>query len=382
MVTNGTSGPAGLASVALSRRGFITLAGGVVGAFALSACAPDPAPSGDGTGTTSPSEPFEFTALYFEGAGQDVVPARLLEEFGKAHPNATVKSVIGASRYPEVIAAFKANGTALTNFGIFTAGVMAQGAELGMFEKVDAGALGITGINSSYDLFPGQGIPFNSNLIGLVYNPEMMDAPTSWLDLLDPKNRGLVGLFDAPQGLLFSGLWAVNQALGGDEETLDEGFKAFSEAARAGQFGTLYNSNQTQFDAFSRKEVALASSILATQNAWKSQGASIEYAVPTEGQMAVPLFLGTVKGSSAAQIDASAELITRMLEPENIREYNDLTFAAPVIDGAELPDAHKSLPAFGADALAKVQQVDWALHAKVQAQLVERWNRDVKGQLA
>src|SRR5690606_6690570 len=133
---------------------------------------------------------------------------------------------------------------------------------------------------------------------------------------------------------------------------------------------------------FSRKEVALASSILATQNAWKSQGASIEYAVPTEGQMAVPLFLGTVKGSSAAQIDASAELITRMLEPENIREYNDLTFAAPVIDGAELPDAHKSLPAFGADALAKVQQVDWALHAKVQAQLVERWNRDVKGQLA
>lgn len=360
----------------MNRRQYLGVMGGILGTAALAACS-SPAPAGNGTTTGS----TDFTALYFEGAGQDIVPARLLEELGKLNKNLSIKTILGGSRYPEVIAAFKANGTALTNFGIFTAGVMAQGSGLKMFDPIKASDIGVSGLNSGYDLFPGDGIPFNTNLIGLVYNPELADAPRSWLDLLDPKYRGKVGLFDAPQGILFSGLWAVNEALGGDPATLDKGFEAFSKAAKDGQFGTLYNSNQTQFDAFSRGDVVVGASILATQENWKAQGAAVDYAVPSEGQLGVPLYLATVAGSDAAQVKASHDLMKLMLAPENVGEYNELTFAGSVFEGVELPPAQQGQDAFSPEAMAKVLQVDWVEQARVQAQLVERWNRDVKAQL-
>lgn len=346
----------------------------------LTACGSDDDASGSPTGSSA-GDQNEISVLYFEGAGQDVVPKKVIDAFVAANPDVTVKPVIGGSRFPEILAAYKANGTALVQAGIFTAAVMAQGQALKMFEPVATKVSRAAGANAAYKLFGDDGVPFNTNLVGLIYREDLVDAPTSWLDLLNPKYKGKVGLYDAPQGILLGGLWSVNQALGGNPSTLDKGFEAFAKAAKAGQFSTVYNSNQTQFDAMSRGEVALGASILATQVAWSKQGAKIGYVAPSEGQLGVPLYLAVPKGSTEAQTKAAIALVSELAAAENVAAYNENTFAASVYPDVKASAEQASMPAFSADALAKVQQVDWADQAKVQASLVERWNRDVKGNL-
>lgn len=375
----------------LTRRTFLGLSLAAGGAVLLTACGSSDntggtnSPTGSSTGSSATSstsnEKVEISVLYFEGAGQDVVPKKVIDAFVTANPHVTVKPVIGGSRFPEILAAYKANGTALVQAGLFTAAVMAQGQALQMFEPVATQVPRAASANSAYRLFGDDGVPFNTNLVGLIYREDLVDAPTSWLDMLDPKYKGKVGLYDAPQGILLGGLWSVNQALGGNPSTLDKGFEAFAKAAKDGQFSTVYNSNQTQFDAMSRGEVALGASILATQVAWSKQGAKIGYVAPGEGQLGVPLYLAVPKGSTDAQRKAAIALVNELATAENVAAYNENTFAASVFPDVKPSAEQMSMPAFSADALAKVQQVDWADQATVQASLVERWNRDVKGNL-
>lgn len=360
----------------LSRRNLFGLALAAGGAVVLTACGSD-----DDTGSSTGSEKVELSVLYFEGAGQDVVPKKVIDAFVAANSGVTVKPVIGGARFPEILAAYKANGTALVQAGIFTAAVMAQGQTMQMFEPIAAQVPRAAAADKAYKLFGDDGVPFNTNLVGLIYREDLVDAPTSWLDMLDPKYKGKVGLYDAPQGILLGGLWSVNQALGGNPSTLDKGFEAFAKAAKAGQFSTVYNSNQTQFDAMSRGDVVLGASILATQVAWSKQGAKIGYVAPTEGQLGVPLYLAVPKGSTDAQKKKAIALVNELIAPDNVAAYDENTFAASVFSDVKPSAEQMTMPAFSAEALAKVQQVDWADQAKVQASLVERWNRDVKGNL-
>jgi putative spermidine/putrescine transport system substrate-binding protein len=376
-------------SAAFTRRGFLGLGVGLAGVGILAACgggsknsnSPTPG-SSDSPNAVGNAKLEGVTMLHFEGAGQEVVPEKVIKAFESAHSGVTVKSVIGGSRFPEVLSAYKANGTALVNVGLFTAQVMAQGQQLGMFRPLTSASVPRADkADQAYQLFADDGVPFNTNLVGLIYRTDLADPPKSWLDLLDPKYKGKVGLYDAPQGILLGGLWAVNQALGGDPATLDKGFEAFAKAAKEGQFSTVYNSNQTQFDAFSRGDCVIGASIVATQANWAKQGAKIGYVAPTEGQLAVPLYLATVKGSTEGQFASSMELVNEMLKPENVAEYNKLTYAGSVYSDIAPHGEQAELPGFSPEAMKKVQQIDWKQQAEVQAKLVERWNRDIKGNL-
>ena len=127
--------------------------------------------------------------------------------------------------------------------------------------------------------------------------------------------------------------------------------------------------------------MVLGASILATQVAWSKQGAKIGYVAPTEGQLGVPLYLAVPKGSTDAQKKKAIALVNELIAPGNVAAYDENTFAASVFSDVKPSAEQMTMPAFSAEALAKVQQVDWADQAKVQASLVERWNRDVKGNL-
>lgn len=361
----------------MSRRNFLALTAGIGGTLVLAGC-------GDGGGAAGGAGggADELSVLYFQGAGQEIVPEKVLAAFRTAHPDLKIKTIIGGSRYPEVISAYKASGTALVNTGLFTAQAMAQGAGIDMFRPLSGTDVPRAGsADQAYRQFGDAGVPFNTNVVGLVHRTDLADAPTSWLDLLDPAYRGKVGLYDAPQGILMGGLWAVNKALGGDPETLDEGFKAFAEAAKAGQFSTVYNSNQTQFDAFSRGNAVLGVSILAAQANWAAQGAKIGYVAPKEGQMAVPLYLAVLKGGGGDQEKLAIELVNELLKPENVGGYNENTFAGAVYPDLPAAKEKSENSALSAEAMAKVLQVDWKQFATVEQKLVERWNRDVKGNL-
>ncbi|MFG1945733.1 PotD/PotF family extracellular solute-binding protein [Nonomuraea sp. NPDC048826] len=359
-----------------SRRGFLGLTGGLAGLAALAACGSSETGGGGASSTV-------LTVQYFEGAGQDPVPKRILQEMPAADQNLKIEEIIGGSRWPEILAAYKASKKALANVGLFTGERIAQGNALSMFRAVTQQEVPrLSAAVPAYDMFQGTGVPFNTTLIGLIYRDDLVEKPpTSWMDLLDPKYKGKVGLFDAPQGITMSGLWAINQALGGDPVTLDKGFEAFAKAARDGQFGTVYNSNQTQFDAFSRGDVVIGASMLSTQVNWTAQGAKIGYAVPREGQLANPLYLGIVESSSEAQVAAALKFVNAMLEPANVAEYNELTASGSVYSDQPAGDKFKDHPAFAQEALTQALQVDWKVQGEALAAQSERWNRDVKGSL-
>ncbi|WP_156096217.1 extracellular solute-binding protein [Amycolatopsis jejuensis] len=356
-----------------TRRGFLGLAGGVGGALLLGGCG----------GAADRKDSGGLTFFYSEGAGQDVVPKKLIGAFEGKHPDVRIASITGGSRVPEIMAAYKASKKALVNVGIFTASAIAQGQAMSMFRQLgDADVPRAGKADPAYRLFGQSAVPFNTNLVGLVYRGDRIEAPTSWLDLLDPKYKGKVGLYDAPQGILLGGLYAVNDALGGDPVTLDKGFEAFAKAAKAGQFSTIYNSNQTQYDAFARGDCVIGASILATQAAWAAQGAKIGYAPPKEGQLAVPLYLAIVQSSSAAQATSGLELLNSALEPANVAEYNRLTVAGSVYADVPASAEQAKMAAFSTEAMQRVRQIDWKRQTEVQAKLVDRWNRDIKSNLS
>jgi putative spermidine/putrescine transport system substrate-binding protein len=374
-----------LQSTLISRRRLLAATGLGIGAGVLAACghSPGSAPSSAGGEKADPKKPVSLTFFHYATSNQEVVPKAVTDQYMKENPNVKITLMSGsnATTYPALVAAYKTTGVPTINAGYFNASSAVQGDLDGLWRTLSA--TNIPHLNDVLDTYrrPGdKGVGWGLGLVGLGYRKDLVTpAPTSWLDILDPRFKGEVGLVDAPL-FQFNGLYAVNHIKGGDESNMDPGFTAFKAAAKAGQFSQIYQATQL-VDLLLSSAFELTGFSYGNLGPAIQKGAPLGFSIPVEGGIAFPLYFQIVNGSTPEQIYHSEQILNRLLAPDALARYAELTLTVPTTKNAKLPASLANDPVFAIGTVKNALQIDWKAAAANQGEYLDRWNRDVKANL-
>lgn len=221
----------------------------------------------------------------------------------------------------------------------------------------------------------GYGIPATYSIIGIAYNTQLVkDPPKSWADLWKPEYKGMLGL-PTPESSLGSGfVWMAGKLNGGSDTNIDPAFKKLAGlkgnlvaiGANPGAVGNLLESGQVAIAPLWNNNTA----ILA------SKGVPLKWIMPTEGAIVVQSTMNIVKGAPCtAELD---DYLNRALSVD----YQTKAAAAPYFFGPTnskvvVPDEAKPfMPSTPAE-VAKLIHIDWATWDNSQAQIMDRFNKEV-----
>jgi len=379
-----------------TRRKFLAVSGAGISAAALTACAP----SGPAAAPAAPDvskvpvslatpdvskEPVTLAFFTYSNANQLVVPTEVIKQYMQENPHVTIKHESGsnATVLPQIVASYKTTGKPTINAGYFNADSTARGDLEDLWLPLDPSI--VTNMNdvlAPYRRPADKGVGWGVSPIGLAYRTDLVKpAPTSWLDLLDPKWKGRVGLADATL-YHFNGLVAINRLLGGTERNPQPGIKAFSDAAKLGQFHSVFAPVGSILQPLLVTGVVwMVGYAKAVVQPWADDGAPIGLALPKEGMIALPLYYQVVKGSTPAQIYHSQQLINRLLSPTISARDCELQLAAPANGKVKLGGRFATDPFYGPDAVRNAMQVDWTALAETAVVWLAAWNAEIKANL-
>lgn len=260
-------------------------------------------------------------------------------------------------------------------------GVMMRAIKLGLCQKM-ADSPVLKDLYPSARMADGMAAGVNVGMTGIAYNKKLFDekkwpAPTSWLDLADPKFKGKVVVQSLPSSSF--GLHAFlmfNRTQGGSEKNVDPGFS---------KWGSTIGPNVLEYIPSSAKlsemvqngEAAifpLTPTGVATQ---KARGVPMEYAQPKEGSVLLMVAeCVTANNDNAAMAQKLAEFL---LTPQ--------AQAAALEFGNQIPSNLKTQPSTPA-AQATVDRfkgymktvitLDWDSVNQLRPEWNTRWNKTIE----
>lgn len=315
---------------------------------------------------------------------QEPVPRKLAEAYMKAHPDVSIELTAGtnAAMYPKIKASLDISADdPLINFGFFNLDASAKGRAAKVFSPLDKKVVpNVENILDAYRQPDDIGAIFCMDVCGLVYNKDKIkEPPTSWNDLFDPKYKGRVALFDYYWA--GNGLVALARLNGGGEDNIEPGMKIYADAAKAGQFHSLYTSNAQLQQLLVSGEVWIAPYFRGVALPWAAAGAPIGYSVPKEGQVTFPEGFQLVRGGSAEQTRISQEIINLSLAPEAVLDYCRTASVLPLMKNVTLPADLANDPAVQPEAMKAAINLDYAKMAANHAAWSDEWNKRVKANL-
>lgn len=370
-----------------SRRQFLRQAGAAGLAFlAADALTVASGAAASAKNVGSSASPVHLTEFTWVGSGQDVQPPQFRAEYEKSHPNVTIDFQPGTNleTYPKIVQSLKVTpNDPLINFGYFNISAITQGEQAGIWDKLDPKVVtNLKNVYASYKRPGNRGVFFSTSMIGLMYNTQLVKTPpTSWNDIFDKKFHGKVALWDDPLGYS-NGLIMAARLHGGGEGNMEPGFALFEKAAKAGQFQSLYTSNDAAKQLLVSGTAVITPFFAGLMQPWVLQEkAPLGYVVPKEGQVSFPLGFEIVKGSSKAQVKAAQQIIDLMLAPAAVGEWCKLTYSTPAVNGANIGSALSSQPAYQAANIKKAVQIKWKKIVGNTTSLQDEWNQRVKANL-
>lgn len=256
----------------------------------------------------------------------------------------------------------------------------AAGKQMGLYAPIDPRA-----ISNLDNLIPGAKQADNIGVIssvsgsGIQYNSEKFKqmgwaAPTSWLDLWDPKYKGKVGMYSI--NILYSQelLGVIARLMGGDEKNIAPGLKKIRELKEIGQIAATANTP------------AEMDNILAQGQAWityngsnraltiKAQGAPFEFVNPKEGAVVFSLYLDPIKG--APHPVPSQKFIDFLLRADVQTRIADSIYYGPTNRNAKM---HPELEAaLGLGPGGRQMQLNRAMMNQELDNWIEQWNRVIE----
>ena len=259
-------------------------------------------------------------------------------------------------------------------------GIMARAIGMGLCEKQRASP-------ALAELYPAARFKddmasgVSLGMTGIGYNEKMFKekgwaAPTSWMDLADPKYKGKVVFQSMPSSSFgLHGFLMFNRIQGGTDQNVDPGFNAWAKTIGPNVLEYIPSSAKLS-EMVQTGEAAIFPLTPTAVAALKDKGIPVEYAQPKEGSVVLTVGQCVIAGNSEPEL--AQKLAEYLLTPQ--------AQAAALEHGNQLPTNPKT-PATG-DAAAQVAKingwmknavtVDWDSVNANRPAWNARWNKTVE----
>lgn len=247
------------------------------------------------------------------------------------------------------------------------------GIEAGTFLEIDRSR--IPNIENLYDIAQdpqgGYGPAYTVGRAGIVYNAETVEPITSWSDLWREDLKGAVTL---PGITTTAGPMIVVQA--GKHAGVDayEDTEAAFEAVEALKPNSVknYNTGSEMVNLISTGEASVAVAQDFTLASLKAAVPSMTWATLEDGDIAT---LNTINIPTGAQnVDLAYEFINFVLSKEVQQVNGEQGVDAPVNTLVDLTPEQASVWTYGAEAIAKLNRMDYAKMNAAKTEWIDYWN--------
>jgi len=303
----------------------------------------------------------------------------VLPDFEKAND---VKVVVVPGTSSEILAkAIAAKDKPQMHVMFLDDGVMVRAAGMGLCEKLKPSPA-LSELEPVALLKDNMAAGIDLGMTGLAYNKKLFDekgwaAPTSWMDLADPKFKDKV-VFQSAAVSTF-GLHAFlmfNRIQGGSETNVEPGFKAFPDMI--GKNVLEYIPNSAKISEMVQTGEAAIFPLTPTGIAnLKEKGLPVEYAQPKEGSVVLMVAECVIANNSEPELAQklaayllSAEAQSKALAAGNVVPSNTKAKATT-------PEAEQKLATFHTY-MKNAITLDWDVINAKRAEWNSRWSRMIE----
>ncbi|MBN9889893.1 ABC transporter substrate-binding protein [Salipiger abyssi] len=242
----------------------------------------------------------------------------------------------------------------------------------GFFEELD-----LSKMPNYADLYPiaqtagGYGAVGTFSPIGIGYRTDMISTkPTAWKDLWEnPETKGLIGLYNFANSAGKMELLLASKIFGKDQYDVDAGFAALKE------LGQVIQVDFNLSTAMAAGEIAIAPFDFAEIVRLKGQGLPVDYAIPEEGVLAFDQTLNILANAPHKELAYAYAnfLISPEIQDMLMRQF----YTSPTNSKVVVPDELKTQVPISGEAMNAILQWDWEFVNENQAELSERWAKEV-----
>ncbi len=260
-------------------------------------------------------------------------------------------------------------------------GVMARAIGMGLCEKMKpSSALNEVFPTARFKGDMATGVTMG--MTGLAYNKKMFTekgwaAPTSWMDLADPKFKGKV-VFQSLSSSTFGlhGFLMFNRIKGGTDKNVEPGFNAWASSIGPNVLEYIPSSAKLS-EMLQTGEAAIAPLTPTSVATLQEKGIAVEYAQPKEGSVVLMVAECVIANNSEPAL--AQKLAEHLLTAD--------AQASGLQHGNQIPSNPRA-PAIGDDAKLKLKQfgeymktavvVDWDAINENRPAWNARWNRIIE----
>jgi putative spermidine/putrescine transport system substrate-binding protein len=259
-------------------------------------------------------------------------------------------------------------------------GIMARAIGMGLCEKQRPSAA----LNEIYpaarfkgDMASGVSL----GMTGLAYNAKMFKekgwaAPTSWMDLADPKYKGKV-VFQSASASSFGlhGFLMFNRIQGGNEKNVEPGFKAWPTTIGPNVLEYIPSSAKLS-EMVQTNEAAIFPLTPTAVAAMKTKGIPVEYANPKEGS--VVLIVGQCVIANNSEPELAQKLTEFLLSP--LAQANVLQYGSQIPTNPKAPVVGEGVAQVAAinGYMKTAITVDWDSINANRPAWNARWNKTIE----
>jgi putative spermidine/putrescine transport system substrate-binding protein len=206
----------------------------------------------------------------------------------------------------------------------------------------------------------------------VLYNPDMMAAPTGFADTLDPKHGNKLGIIDIQRQY---NMVAAALASGGSVSDFEPGKERLIACRKAG--ARIYPSNEVFAQALKTGEIACGIMWKARAVQWQNAGIKVETVAPKEG---VPMYVsGFVVPKNAPNKEGAYAWLDAMMAPSAQEGFAvDMGYNATVTNAKVPADVQKRI-GFTEEESKRLVDLDYAYMAKNDVAFQDWWNKSFKG---
>ena len=247
---------------------------------------------------------------------------------------------------------------------------MYQVFQLGVTQAIDYDR-----IPNSAHLLPAMKLEYGvgqifSGMVG-VYNPDMVEAPTSYATVFDPAHGDKLGYIDIQYQYT---IVAAALAAGGTVTAIDEAKKLLLETRKAG--ARIYPTNEAFAQGLKSQEIGTGIMWKARTVQWQNAGINVKSVAPSEG--ALSYVSGFVIPKNAPDLDGAYAYLNAMLAPSAQEAFAIDMGYNPTVDNAVVaPDLHERI-GFSDEVVAKMNSLDFAFMLEHDVELKGWWDKEFK----